>query len=591
MSVEACIRALFEAKRAELTARPVDHQCCRDAADRVNFCNPENEAALIRRGRLRRQQATGLDHVYVCNKWGVHVCTEDACRMWQKTGTCPLTGRVHGGVYVDDLRYREVRGVKQLSGAALARKDLATSTHSSTVRVVRHQRVVTTTATPTPPQEQRTVDVTDLRLALLENLTEISRPATELRKKLAAVLVARDVAFEAKVGSMIELLRIYHEQTNLSNRDRLDAWIGTQLADYQRLVNALKAHAEKKAAFEQQRARPKVTRRRKLVSSSNMFGAGAQAVVVEEQEDLMAKEVEQAREQAEREARRKALAKKTRRAADGSLIVADRRSLAPRLEEEHVDKGAEEREARAARAKRAKLVKRALSRESCDTFRKRAKRFASHLLFGQPRVDVLRRFEEESRRSLQSAMRKYCSTIQRELTWIEKMEIGYNCHRAPPITELKYDPDLLDKYVDIVEHVWRVVVTHGPLEHCNAGERVVVLVTLATLYSIRTKGLVVRAITFLPRNSQMLHLPRLNDLRLFRCREHSRMPSYGRSFTLGCSLLKDSYEAALDAGVSVASLRVDLNDARVDTVREGDTMRDNTIEMFAVGKGRPRHRK
>jgi hypothetical protein len=117
---------------------------------------------------------------------------------------------------------------------------------------------------------------------------------------------------------------------------------------------------------------------------------------------------------------------------------------------------------------------------------------------------------------------------------------------------------------------------------------VVVFVTLATLYSIRMKGLVVRSTTFLPRNSQMLHLPRLNDLRLFRCKEHKKMPSYGRSFTLGCSLLKDSFEAALDAGASVASLRVDMKDARVDTVREGDTLRDNTVEMFAVGKGRPR---
>ena len=66
------------------------------------------------------------------------------------------------------------------------------------------------------------------------------------------------------------------------------------------------------------------------------------------------------------------------------------------------------------------------------------------------------------------------------------------------------------------------------------------------------------------------------------------MPSYGRSFTLGCSLLKDAFEAALDAGVSADLLRVDLTEARVDTVREGDTTRDNTIEMFAVGRGRPR---
>jgi hypothetical protein len=595
-----CVNQLFQAKKAQLSAAPEAHECCRDHANRRDFCNPQNETQLIRAGLLHPSKATGLDHIYVCDRWAVHVCTDNACKLWVATGTCPLTGLVHGGVMVDDLRNREIRGVKQLSARALARRHEQTAERASNVVVTRrsHQIVTvsaTTTTTTTVSEQQPALpdaaNVQTLSLALLEQLEDIAHEGSKLRQQLHEVLLSREMVFPRKVSAMVHALRTYPEQTRFRDNHKLNPWIATQLANYKRYVHVLREDAEKKAtAAGIETPPPKVTRRRKMVSSTNMFGAGggAGAVVVEEHSDPTAEKIEADRAAAERRLAHKMRQRQTRRREDGSLIIADKRG--EEIEEEEEDDADEIATERVRLAREARTRRDAQTRESEDRFRKRAKRFIEHLLYGPARKKIINRHQEEMARLFASTMRRYATELKREPTWLEKMEIGYNTHREQPITLLEYDGDMVRNYVDIVTHVWKVVVAHGPPTYCNAGDRVCVFVTLATLYSIRDKGLMINNTVFLPRNSQMLNLPRLNDLRLFRCREHHDMPSYGRAYTVGCDLVSDAYKTALESGRQISDLRMDMRELQAKSVRTGQNVHSDKVEMFAVGRGRPRRK-
>lgn len=71
------------------------HQCLRGDAG----CNPENETRLLSQHRLTRKELTGMDHIFLCDKGIMHVCSEDECNLWSDRGTCPISGFVHGIIF------------------------------------------------------------------------------------------------------------------------------------------------------------------------------------------------------------------------------------------------------------------------------------------------------------------------------------------------------------------------------------------------------------------------------------------------------------------------------------------------------------
>lgn len=587
-----CIKQLFGAKRGELTARPEEHECCKDRSDVQAFCNPENESALVERGALHASMATGLTDIYVCRRWNVHQCTADKCTLWHATGYCPLTGMVHGGVMVDDLRNQEVHSVKQLTRGGLMKRAKVNRVDSNTVHIKREAVTLAKISSDyagqkrkAAPTEEQTAagdeDINTLGLLLLEALEAVALPNTMLKKRLTAALHDKLTVFNGKVRKMVSDIQMNYTQTRFPSDSVMQRWLKTRISEYHAGVRALKREVADVIEAGKGYA---IKSRRKLVSSANMFGT--QAVVVEEHVDL-----ELERQRAEEAAKRKrdereALKSQSRRRKDGSLIIAVKRDediYECDMDGVHIAPVVAQLETQ--RAREARIRAEALSHESVDRFKKRAKKIIVHLLYGNPRKEVLKRHETEMARVYYTAVRKYTKKRECEPSWLEKMEIGYNTQRDPPIAILEYDADLVDKYVEIVTHVWRVVVKYEQTVFANAGERVCLFVTLATLYSVRDKGVSARGITFVPRSSQMLNLPRIGDLKHFKLDEHKALKSYGRSYTQGCNIVQSAFEAALDAGCAPETLRVDLSVLKAKKVRTGDLVHSDAVEMFPVGKG------
>lgn len=80
------VMGMLQAKGRALSVRP-GHVCSN------HECNPENELALVRRGRLAPHQSHGTVDVYVCDHGGVHVCTPQDCQFKE---ICPISGCRYG---------------------------------------------------------------------------------------------------------------------------------------------------------------------------------------------------------------------------------------------------------------------------------------------------------------------------------------------------------------------------------------------------------------------------------------------------------------------------------------------------------------
>ena len=597
---------MFAAKKSQLTRNREPHQCCRDRHDRLNFCNPETEMDLVRRGLIPKLRATGIDYVLVCDRWGVHICTERDCHLYQSPdakGVCPLTGLAHGIQMVDDLRYREVRGVTQRQPDGLVHQRARAADSSSMVVTQAGMRVVAIKKEPgtevTPPvavklepgvavkrELGRDNDaIRTLCLALLEALVDMSKERTDLRMRLRKTLISREITFKDKVSDMVSSLRVYTEETVLGDERRMEKWIEGRLKQHYRQVEATRKEQQEAAERAAQGGASVVVKRRKMMSSANMFGGGA-AIVVEEHDDP------------EAEARRDAEAKRVlwedhikiqrqvRRREDGSLIIANKRTEAVNGGDAKDLDAPDPKQEEARRQRDAKVRADAQTKEAVARFKKRARVFIKHLLFSRERDRLVREHEADSREAFSTCVKRYRSRFGREPSSLEMMEIGYNTHSEPPLILIEYDEQLVCKYVDLCTHVWSVVVRHGPYVLANAGDQVCVLVVLGTLYSIRDKGLMVHRTVFLPRNSEMLALPRLNDLSKFMMRQHENFrQSYGKMFNNGCDIIVDAFRKAMESGETVETLRPDMETQAAAVVREGDVLRSSAVEMFAVGRG------
>lgn len=81
---------LLEARRRELLPKRI-HICSHE------FCQPENESALIRRGLLSERKTQ--DDIFVCKYGEIHQCSFSDC---MAEGYCPISGMSDGHHYVKE---------------------------------------------------------------------------------------------------------------------------------------------------------------------------------------------------------------------------------------------------------------------------------------------------------------------------------------------------------------------------------------------------------------------------------------------------------------------------------------------------------
>lgn len=124
-----CKTNLWKGKIDQLNSNEEDRY--HDCWNKNNNCNPENEAELRDSGKIDPKECTGLNYIFLCNKRIMHVCSMNECDLWTKTGTCPISGIVHGRV----LKTGKDRSGHYLRGDPFSKKEnMRRSAHSS----VRH---------------------------------------------------------------------------------------------------------------------------------------------------------------------------------------------------------------------------------------------------------------------------------------------------------------------------------------------------------------------------------------------------------------------------------------------------------------------
>lgn len=607
------VEILFRCKRSTRNSDPVEHECCADPNEKQLYCRPENGSMLVARGAMPPEQnRDDMSHIYVCDLWNMHECTEDACGLYHETTVCPISGIVHGENLVSDLRYREVHMVHNASQARLhheaevarqARAPTALRRPAKEAAVIR--RIEGATADGTGDARKRKANAEAeraLALSLLRRLVDASNRGTALERKMTALLEDREKRFQQKVTQMGQLLVMYPQETRYNGDAKaLSAWVGKQLDEFRIYVHEQREAAARQA--NQEATKTRVKRARQMThAGSNMFAlSGALAptsVILQEEEAVEEQAVAQEREKrahkerlARRQQRKKRARDLMRRDAEGRLRVATRRD---EIEDEDSELDEEER----AREIRDRVSRRAALTQSVqESFTRRCKAFIYHLLWGPRRKKVLQIYQRTLRNEFKSIYNSYINALPKDqlsdlgITTLERHEINNNVYRSPPLRIFPYDDALFKKCVDMVTHVWRVVTQYGPNSFSNAGEIVVVHVVLATLYKVRGHGLIVDGHVIIPPDIRMHHLPQIGDLLHFRQEKHDNMNSYSRTYTLGCQLVTKAFRKALKRGVPVNRLRMELRDMQASVVRDGEEERRNEVEMVAVGRGRLKRRK
>lgn len=594
---------LFKCKVRTRNPEPIEHECCSDPSNRQAFCRPENGSMLVARGAMDpRQNRENMSHIYVCDLWNIHECTPGKCGLYHETTVCPISGIVHGQQLVTDLRYREVHMVKPTAPGRMARETQARADTRVSNAIIQQ-----TTTTPVIRRIEgeaegggggsaphATTDGTEderiLALSLLRRLAGVASRGSSLDGKLTALLEDTQKSFKKKVSSMAQLMLANADQTRFNgNTDRIREWVKSQLSDFRSYVHAQRKAAEREARQEATATRVTATRQMAHLGG-NMFEMSGSVIVQDEEvkEEEISKRERELREKnarmVQRHQRKKRARASIRRDEEGRLRVPIRRD---EIEDEDSELDEEERmrEMRDMQSRRASLTQ-----TVHEHFRRRCKDFIYHLLWGPCRRAVLRSYQRTLRNQFTGLYRRYTGNLPGDqlvelgITNVEKEEINHNVYRSPPLTIIEYDDALMDKCLEMVTHVWKVVTLHGPNTFSNAGEIVVVLVTLATLYKVRGHGLIIEDTVIIPPDIRMHHLPQLSDLTHFRQEKHLNMNSYSRSYTQGVQLVNDSFRHALKRGVPMNKLRMNLRSMKSSYVREGDVERRNEVQMFAVGK-------
>lgn len=193
-------------------------------------------------------------------------------------------------------------------------------------------------------------------------------------------------------------------------------------------------------------------------------------------------------------------------------------------------------------------------------FHKSVKTLVTNLFYSNQRSKINSEAKQVAERLCEVKFKKYLKRIAEEdrpPTYIEKLEIAINTPVNVPLKILSDDGKLVEKYTRIIEHVWKIVAAHGPRSFSQAGHRSCVCLTLGVLYGMQNSGIVVNDTNFLPQNPELIHLPSLQMIQRFQTVELQKK-SYSSAFTRGNTVIRNAYATALQKGVPIAELMLNV---------------------------------
>lgn len=228
--------------------------------------------------------------------------------------------------------------------------------------------------------------------------------------------------------------------------------------------------------------------------------------------------------------------------------------------------------------------KRVITASMRDRFRTNVTALLNRLFYSTIRGDLNERARREGKEEWEKCYKKYCKDTAsegRHETFIEKYEIALNTQVEPPFVILEDDGKLVDKYFNIIRHVWGIITKYGSPSFCNAGDRVCVQLTLGVLYSMRNSGIVIDGYNFLPPNAELLVLPPLSLLHHFQPSTGTNA-SYGRRLTTGVNEIMAAYRAAIQSGATQISLMLSSNMTEAEQkIVDGEEVKEELIKVIS----------
>ena len=152
----------------------------------------------------------------------------------------------------------------------------------------------------------------------------------------------------------------------------------------------------------------------------------------------------------------------------------------------------------------------------------------------------------------------------------------------PYLRILKRDEDRLSYYVDIVFHVWRIIHEYGR-SGGNAGEKLAVQATMATLYAMRSGDYIKMGKKLLPGDAYLCNLPELNELHLFV--EENERRSLKKSYTQGMKSMEGAFCSAIERGVHPSRYMFDTGRLKSGKIVIGGVEQQMEVECVALGGG------